>query len=90
MANLERSENNPEGLIMDPYDVIKVEGIQIETSWTDNEFVKEKENRNVIYYFRIIQKPTPGYGCNPVAVLNNDKVCDPLNPSAHETEKLSK
>jgi Protein of unknown function (DUF3604) len=89
MANLERSADNPEGLIMDPYDVIKVEGTQIETSWTDKKFIIEKEDRNVIYYFRIIQKPTPGYGCNPVAALKDDKVCDPLNPSPHETEKLS-
>jgi hypothetical protein len=80
MENLERTPENPEGLIIDPYDVIELNNEQIEWSWTDDAFINEPNGRSVAYYFRIIQSPTPGYNCWPIALLENDQPCDLKNP----------
>ncbi len=80
MANLERSPQNPQGLIMDPYYTAQLGDGQIEWSWTDPEFVKEPPARSVAYYFRIIQEPTPGYNCRPIALLDSGKTCNLHNP----------
>ena len=87
MANLKRSADNPQGLIMDPYLVAEFNQIRIEWSWTDREFEKEPAGRSVVYYFRVIQAPTPGYNCRPIALLESGQSCrgnDPL-PSQIES-----
>ncbi|HUT55133.1 MAG TPA: DUF3604 domain-containing protein [bacterium] len=80
MANLERSAENPRGLIMDPYDTAQLGDEQIEWSWTDPEFVNEPPGRSVAYYFRVIQAPTPGYNCRPIALLESGKTCNLHDP----------
>ncbi len=84
MANLERSPENPAGLIMDPYHVEQLDGTQIEWSWTDPQFVEEPAGRSVAYYFRVIQKPTPGYNCRPIALIDSGRSCYSGEPNNDE------
>ena len=86
MEKLIRTDDNPDGLIMDPYYVENVNGDAIEWSWTDKEFVKEPDGRNVAYYFRVIQEPTEGYNCNPIYMLEQGKVCNDGDPDQFEIE----
>jgi hypothetical protein len=81
MENMERSDDNPKGLIMDPYHVAEMDGTQVEWSWIDKEFRNEPKGRSVAYYFRIIQKPTPGYNCRPIALIQSGRSCDALKPA---------
>jgi len=86
MANLERSPGNPQGLIMDPYAVVEFNQAQVEWTWSDPAFEKEPAGRWVAYYFRIIQSPTPGYNCRPIALLESGRNCDPFQPADGEVE----
>jgi len=75
---------------MDPYYVHKFapEFDQIEWSWTDRAFTSEPSGRSIAYYFRIIQSPTPGYNCRPIALLESGRSCDLMNPNPDTTESL--
>ena len=75
MENLKWSPENPGGLIMDPYATFEFDGAQIDWTWTDKGFVDEKPGRSLAYYFRVIQKPTPGYNCRPTARLTGGGTC---------------
>ena len=86
MADLERSPENPGGLIMDPYFVAHFDHTSVEWSWTDREFLKEPRGRSVAYYFRIIQAPTPGYNCRPIALLQSGRSCGLKDPVDYEIE----
>jgi len=88
MENLERSTENPDGLIMDPYNSEDVNGEQIEWSWTDDTFVNEPSGRSVAYYFRIIQSQTPGYNCRPIALLESGISCDLMEPNPVTVEAM--
>ncbi len=87
MEKLQRREENPDGLIMDPYHVENISGKAIEWSWTDENFVDEPEGRSVAYYFRIIQEPTPGYNCNPTYLLESGESCDRNDPAPARIER---
>ena len=86
MANLKRSPDNPKGLILDPYFVAQFNQTQIDWSWTDAKFDQEPAGRSVVYYFRLIQAPTPGYNCRPIALLDSGKSCSGMNPKPAELE----
>jgi len=86
MKDLERSPENPNGLIMDPYHVAEFNRVKVDWNWTDPAFTNEPGGRSVVYYFRIIQAPTPGYNCNPVALLNSGASCDLKDPGGAEIE----
>jgi len=86
MENLERTKENPNGLIIDPYYVEEINNEQIEWSWTDEKFINEPVGRSVAYYFRIIQSPTPGYNCRPIALLENGQSCDLKDPKPDVVE----
>ncbi len=88
MSNLERSDENPEGLIMDPYFTATFHNEQIEWSWTDTAFMDEPPGRSVAYYFRVIQSETPGYNCRPIALLESGRTCNLGDPEASLVESL--
>ena len=87
MKQLKRTEDNPKGLIIDPYYVEEVAGTAIEWFWTDKEFATEPKGRSVAYYFRIIQQPTEGYDCNPTYLLESGRTCVDYTPNPLDIEK---
>jgi len=89
MENFLRSPDNPGGLIIDPYHVADVNGTALEWSWTDKNFKDEAPGRSVAYYFRVIQVPTEGYSCGPVAMLKRGEACNTYDPLPSEVEARS-
>lgn len=89
MENLAWSSENPGGLIMDPYAVFEFEDPQVELTWRDGSFDEEERGRSLAYYFRVIQKPTPGYSCSPAARLTNGESCDYEDPKPKKVSKMA-
>ena len=75
VPNLEWSPQNPQGLIHDPYHVEQIHREQVDWSWSDPAFADEPAGRVAAYYFRVIQEPTEGYNCNPIALLQSGQTC---------------
>jgi len=86
MENLEWSPENPAGLIHDPYQVEEFHAEQVDWSWSDPEFSREPLGRTVAYYFRVIQEPTEGYNCHPIALLESGRTC-PIDVNAKRIER---
>lgn len=40
----------------------------------------------MVYYFRVIQAPTPGYNCRPIALLDSGKSCKGMVPKPGDLE----
>ena len=86
MENLEWSPENPRGLIRDPYHAEEFHAEQVDWHWSDPAFEREPAGRTAAYYFRVIQAPTEGYNCNPIALLKSGKTC----PSQVNQDKIER
>lgn len=86
MDNFLNTPQNPNGLIFDPYYVADFNDSMLEWTWTDEKFLEQPTNRSVAYYFRIIQVPTEGYSCGPIAMLERGEGCNTYDPLPAKVE----